>query len=134
MKFFLTRKKSFPFSYLLDYETLIQYMKEEDKFNCDNKLEAGFHYYFYQNDKKIEAQAWYYTFSSSKTEKDKGIIYYWNNEEFHSLDSLIENKIEKFDGYVLIELIDGDSTLLNEFRENHKELDVAMYIKNLNIK
>ncbi len=128
------KNNPYPFSYLLDYETLIKYMKEEEKFSFDNKLEGGFHYYLYQNNEKIEVQAWYYTFSSIESEKEKGNIYYWNKEEFNSLDSLIENKIKRFDGYILIELIDSDNKMLNDFKETHKELDVVKYIENLNIK
>ena len=128
------KNNPYPFSYLLDYDTLIKYMNEEEKFSFDNQLEAGFHYYLYQNEKKIEVQAWHYIFSDIEEEKNKGNRYYWDNEEFSSLDSLIENKIKKFDGYILVELIDSDNVMLNDFKKNHKELDVAKYIENSKIK
>ena len=127
-------KNPYPFSYLLDYDTLIKYMQEEEKTSFDNKLEAGFHYYLYDNNEKVEVQSWHYTFSNSAEEKAKGNIYYWNKEEFNSLNSLIETHLKKFDNYVLIELADFDSVMLNEYKKNHPELDVAKYIENLNKK
>ena len=120
-----------PFAYLVDYETLIKYMREEDKFCIENKLEAGFHYYLYNKNRKTEIEAWYYTFSRFDSEKSKGDIYYYKKEEFYSLEDLIKNKIKKFDGYVLIELIDSDNVMLNDFRKKHKELNVKKYIKEL---
>lgn len=125
------RNNPYPFSYLVDYETLVKYMREEEKFSFDNSLEAGFHYYLYYDNEKIEIQSWHYIFSSFDSEKNKGNIYYWDKEEFDSLESLIENKIKKFSGYILIELIDSDNAMLNDFRNNHKELDVNKYIEQL---
>lgn len=126
------KNNPYPFSYLIDYDTLINYMQEEEQFCFDNKLEASFHFYLYQGKEKIEVQSWHYSSSNFETERSKGNIYYWNKEEFYSLDSLIDNKIKKFDGYVLVELIDCDNVKLNEFKNNHKELDVAAYIEKLN--
>lgn len=74
--FIIDFRKPYKFFYLLDYETFINYMKEEEKFCIDNKLEAGFHYYLYQNNIKIEVQAWYYVFSNINEEQQKGTIYY----------------------------------------------------------
>lgn len=122
----------YPFSYLVDYETLIKYMKEEEKLSLENSLEAGFHYYFYRGNEKNEVQSWHYTFSDS--EKDKGNVYYWNKEEFGSLDDLINNKIAKFDDYVLIELIDSNNSVLDDFKKNHQELDIVKFINESHIK
>ncbi len=128
------KKNPYPFFYLVDYETLIQYMKKEEEFAFTNQLEAGFHYYLYQNNNKIEIQAWYNVFSKFESEKIKGNIYYWDKEEFDSLNNLIESHIKPFDGYILIELIDADDVMLNKFKENHKELDVVSYVEKLNVK
>ena len=126
------KNNPYPFSYLVDYETLIRYMREEEKFSFDNNLEAGFHYYLYRGDKKVEIQSWHYIFSNFDSEKIKGNVYYWNKEEFDSLESLIENRIDKFNDYTLIELIDSDNAMLNEYKKNHKDLDINKYMKNLN--
>lgn len=137
LTFFMVREvknNPYPLSYLVDYETLIKYMKEEEKFSFDNSLEAGFHYYLYYNKEKIEIQSWHYIFSSFDSEKSKGNIYYWGKEKFDSLESLIENKIKNFSGYMLIELIGSDNAMLNDFRNNHKELDVNKYIEQLKTK
>jgi len=121
----------YPLSYLVDYDTLIRYMKEEEKVSLDNSLEAGFHYYLYSNNEKNEVQAWYHTFSNDESEKAKGNIYYWNKEEFNSLENLVENKIQRYEGHILIELIDSDNVMLNEYRSSHPELNVVNYIENL---
>ena len=128
------KNNPYPSLYLVDYDTLIDYMKDEEKYSFDNELEAGFHYYIYNDNKKIEVQSWHFIFSRFDSEKSKGNIYYWNKEEFDSLESLIANRIKNFDGYILIELIDCDNMVLNEFRKNHKELDVKKYIEELKSK
>lgn len=128
------KNNPYPLSYLVDYETLITYMKEEEKFSYDNNLEAGFHYYLYQNGQKVEIEAWHYIFANNEIDKAKGNIYYYNNEEFNSMESLIENRIRYFEGYILIELVDTDNTMLNNYKKAHPELDVVKHIESLNIK
>lgn len=123
------KNNPYPFSYLVDYDTLIKYMKEEENYCMEDKLVAGFHYYIYLTNEKIEVQAWHYSFSNIASEKSKGDIFYWNKEEFNSLESLIKNKIKQYDGHVLIELIDSDNKMLNEYKNNHEELDVKAYIE-----
>ena len=125
------KKNPYPFSYLVDYDTLIKYMREEENFSIENNLESGFHYYLYLNNEKVEVQSWYFSFSKIEEEAAKGSVYYWNKEEFNSLDSLIENKLGRFDNYVLIELIYSDNVMLNEYKKSHPELDIEKYIEEL---
>lgn len=132
--FIIDYRKPYKFFYLLDYETFINYMKEEEKFCVDNNLEAGFHYYLYQNNIRVEVQAWYHGFSNINEEQQKGTIYYWNKEECNvPLENFIESKINKNNNLILIELIDSDSITLNKFKDSHKELDIGKYIIENNI-
>ena len=124
------KQNPYPSYYLVDYNTLIKYMREEEQFSFDNNLEASFHYYLYQDKEKIEVQSWHYIASRFEDEKKKGNIYYWNKEEYSSLDNLINSKIKRTDDIILIELIDSSSTILDEYKNNHKELDVVSYIEN----
>ena len=121
------KNNPFPLSYLVDYDTLIKYMQEEEKFSLDNNLEAGFHYYLYHDNDKTEIQSWHYIFSNFDSEKAKGNVYYWNKEEFNSLESLIENKLKNFNNgnYIKIELIDSNNAMLDEYKKNHPDLDVS---------
>lgn len=81
--------------------------------------------------KKSDIQARHFSSSSLKTEQIKGNIYYFNNEEFKSIDELIAERIPRFKGYILVELLSGDDITLNKFREDHKELDVVSYVEKL---
>lgn len=121
----------YPFHYLLGYDTLLDYMKRTDKDSFDNNFEASFHFYLYNEKEKSDIQAWHFSSSNLKTEQVKGDIYYFNNEEFKSIDELIAERIPRFEGYVLVELLSGDDITLNKFREDHKELDVVSYVENL---
>ena len=125
------KKNPYPFSYLVDYDTLINYMSAEDKFSKENNLEAGFHFYMYQKNERVELCSWYYSFSSIESERVKGNIYYYNKEEYTSLEDLINTKIPRFSDYILIELIEADNVTLNKYKEEHKELDVKSYIENM---
>lgn len=125
-------KDPYPFHYLVDYDTLINYLKDEEIFSFENKLEASFHLYLYQEKQRHEIQSWHHNFSTFEDEKTKGHIIYYNGEEISNLDEFIANKLPRYEGYLLIELIDCDSVKLNEYKANHPELDVVAYIENYN--
>ncbi|MCR4581122.1 MAG: hypothetical protein K5666_01240 [Bacilli bacterium] len=122
----------YPLFYLIYYDDLIKYLRGEELFSLDNKLEAGFHLYIYQGIEKNELQAWYFTNSNFEDERVKGNKYYFNKEEFDSLDALINNKIPYFDGAILIEICDLGSVSLDEYKKSHPELNVEEYIEKLN--
>ena len=48
-----------------------------------------------------------------------------------SIDELIAERIPRFKGYILVELLSGDDITLNKFREDRKELDVVSYVEKL---
>ena len=121
----------YPFHYVVDYDILIDYLKQEEQFSKENNLEAGFHFYFYQGKEKHEVMAWHFGASQFESERKKGSIYYWDEKQYSSLESLIKDKIKWFDNYVLIELIDSDSSMLNEYRKQHKDLNAWLYLEHL---
>ncbi|MEE3342889.1 MAG: hypothetical protein VZS44_02240 [Bacilli bacterium] len=124
------KEDPYPFKYVVDYDTLINYMKKEDEFSTINKLEASFHFYLYLNKEKNEIQSWHFTESNDTKEQAKGITYYWNKEEYATIDKLIEQKLKNINYPILIELIDSDNELLNNYKKNHPEIDIAKYIEN----
>ena len=125
-------KNPYPFHYLVDYDTLVSYFRDEEKFSIDNKLEAGFNVYLYLGEERVEIQSWHHSFSSFKEEIEKGDVIYYNNEAIKSFDDFLNNKLSKFEGHILIELRLHDNLQLNEYRKNHPELDVKSFIDNFN--
>jgi len=77
---------------------------------------------------------WDFTKSNFKEEQVKGFSVLFDEKEYHSVDNLFQTGI--LDGVLLseikyfkIELINYDSTTLNEYKKNHPEL-TDEFIKN----
>ena len=118
----------YPFHYLIDYDTLLKYLQEEENFCKEYYLESGFNFYVYQDNTKIKVQAWHYEYGQTKANEEKKPIYYWNNEEMYTLEALL-NKFNIDNGYIFIKLIDADNNMLNEYKKKHPELNVVEYVK-----
>lgn len=118
------KNNPYPFFYLVDYNTLLKYMKSDDEFSFQHNLEASFHFYLYKNSQKIEIQSWHFTDNNQKN------IYYYNKEEFNNLDDLVNQRLKGLNSPILIELIDGDNVMLNNYKKEHPELNIIDYIEN----
>lgn len=119
------------FFYVVDINVLSEHLYNELEFTLENDLEASAHLNIYYNGEKHEIQVWNYAVSNSNDEK--GVIVYLDNAEYKSIEDLLEHatisniKLKDIQGYFKIELLDIDSEFLNEYRNNHPELNVEDY-------
>ena len=87
-----------------------------------NDLEASADLNLYVNAQKHHIQIWNYTASKFESEREKGLIFYYDEEEFRTLEDLMSRKLNHLPDYFKIELILGDDVGLNEYKRNHPEL------------
>ena len=118
--------------YNLDKNTLIKYLEEQVEFANQNDLEAVGNLNIYYNDKKYELSIWDFTKSKLNQEQDFSVLF--DNIEYHSINNLfktatVEGKLLDEIKYFKIELINGDSTDLNDYKKNHPELNDE-FVKN----
>lgn len=111
--------------YVVDEQTLKKHLDDELKFSLDNKLEASANLNIYLNGEKHHIQIWNYT--ESRFEKEKGLIIYYDEEEFKTLEELYNSKFSNLPKYFKIELIDMDNVFLNEYKKAHPELKIENY-------
>lgn len=121
------------FFYIVDISTFREYLNEELRFAIDNNLEASAHLNIYYKGDKHEIQIWNHTASNFRDEQDKGLIVYYDDIEYKSIDELIEKasisniKLKDINEFFKIELIDVDSEFLNEYKSKHPELKIEDY-------
>lgn len=118
----LADKISKGFIYIVDIDTLEKYLKRELEFSLKNDLEASADLNLYVNAKKHHIQIWNYTASKFESEREKGLIFYYDEEEFRTLEDLMSQKLDNLPDYFKIELILGDDAGLNEYKRSHPEL------------
>ena len=102
-------------------------MENELNFSLENELEASAHLNIYLNHEKHLIQIWNYAASDWKDEKGKGLIIYYDEEEFKTLDELYTSKFIHLPKYFKIELLDMDDEYLNEYKKSHPELNIEDY-------
>lgn len=110
------------FVYIVDADTLIRYLTRELEFSLKYNLEASANLNLYINGEKHHIQVWNYTASNFESERQKGLVVYYDDMEFAKLEDLISGKLDQMPVYFKIELIDGDDAELNEYKSNHPEL------------
>ena len=121
------------FFYIVDIDTLYEYLNRDLEFSLDNNLEASANLYIYYKNEKHKIQIWNHAASYYKDEKEKGLIVYYDNLEYKSIDEFMQNasianiKIKDIKEFFKIELIDADSVFLNEYKAKHPELKVEDY-------
>jgi hypothetical protein len=113
--------------YVVDEETLRRHLEQNLKFSLDNNLEASANLNIYINNEKHHIQIWNFSASNFKDEKVKGLIVYYDDLEFKTIDDLMKEKLNNLPKYFKIELIDSDDTFLNEYKKNHPELKEEDY-------
>jgi len=121
------------FFYVVDINTLRDYINEDLEITLDQKLEAGAHLNIYYNGDKHEIQVWNYAASDFQDEKEKGLIVYYDKIEYKSVEELFDNaiisntKLKDIKEFFKIELIDMDSNYFKEYQKKHPELKVEDY-------
>ena len=115
------------FYYVVDEQTLKKHLEKELNFSLENHLEASANLYIYLNGKKHHIQIWNYNESNVEEEKSKGLIIYFDDSEYKTLEELYNSKLTTLPDYFKIELIDMDDKFLNEYKKAHPELKIENY-------
>lgn len=113
--------------YVVDKPILKQYLEKELEFSINEHLDASANLYLYLNSTKNHLQIWNYTDSIDENLRYKGIVVYYNESEFKSIDELFLNALNNLPEYFKIELIDMDNAFLNQYRSAHPELKIEDY-------
>lgn len=121
------KKREEKFCYIVDINTLRKYLEHENKFIIEHHCEAGANLNIYINQEKHHIQTWNYMASDDQLEQAKGLINYYDEKEYQTIDELINNHLNNMDTYFKIKLLEGDSVILNEYKANHPELKLENY-------
>lgn len=113
--------------YVIDMDTLQKYLQEELDFSLSNNLEASADLNLYVNGEKHHIQIWNYAASSFKSEKVKGLVIYYDKDEYRTLEELYRNKLNNIPKYFKIEVPNFDNQKLEKYKEEHPELKIEDY-------
>lgn len=113
------------FFYVVDKECLLNYLTEELQFSLENNLAACANLYVYIGEHKHHVSIWNY--AATNEDQDKGVKYYYDEEEYSTIDDLYQSRLVVLPDYFKIELIDGDSVYLNEYQAVHPNLKLEDY-------
>lgn len=115
------------FFYVVDLETLMRHLERELKFSLDEKLQASANLNVYVGNQKHHVQIWNFSPSEDPEEAKKGVIFYYDDIEYTSLEHLYTQQLRFLPPRFKIELIDGDDVHLNAYKDAHPELRVEDY-------
>lgn len=135
MNFFkkIINKLNEGFLYVIDINILKKHLEDELQFSISNDLEASANLNIYYKGEKHHIQIWDFRASNFADERTKGLIVYYDDIEYKSIEELMENaiianiRLKDIKDYFKIELIDCDSVFLNEYKSQHPELKVEDY-------
>ena len=120
--------------FVVDINTLYEELNNDLKITLDENLEAGENINIYFHGEKHHIQIWNYAASDFKDEIEKGLIIYFDDIEYKSIDELFENaiisgvRLNEIKEFFKIELIDGIiSPFLKEYKDKHPELHIEDY-------
>lgn len=113
--------------YVVDVEVFREFMKRDLQFSIDENLQAASEINVYTGGEKHRVYAWNFSASEDEEEQKKGVKVYYDDEEFDSIDEMIDRKFNFQQGYFKIELTLSDDVWLNEYKANHPELNVEDY-------
>lgn len=115
------------FFYVVDIETLKDYLRRNMEFAVENDLVFSTELNIYFNSEKHRIQAFNLSSSENENEGEEGECYTFDDIEFRSVDELISQKLSSLPQYFKIELTLGDEVELNEYKANHPELNPEDY-------
>lgn len=121
----LFNKLNTGFFYIVNEEVFKQYLEKELTFSLEHNLEASADLNIYLLGEKHHIQIWNY--NASKEDAEKGLVVYYDKEEYKSLDELYLNKLNNLPNYFKIELLVTDDVFLNSYKEEHPELKIEDY-------
>lgn len=118
----LKEKREPSWTYIVDEKTLREYLRREIGFSLKEKLEASADLNIYLHGRKHHIQVWNYGASRDKDERKKGLIIYYDDAQYRTLEDLMDYALRFLPEYFKIELTLGDDVFLNEFKASHPEL------------
>ena len=113
--------------YVVDEETLKKYLEKELNFSMDERLESSANLNIYLNQEKHQIQIWNYKESSFPEEQEKGLVIYYDDKEYKTLEEMYQKELNNLPNYFKIELIDTDDIELNNYKKSHPELNIKNY-------
>ena len=115
------------FYYIVNEEVFKQYLEKELTFSLEHNLEASADLNIYLLGEKHHIQIWNYDASEIESERVKGLVVYYDKEEYKTLDDLYQNRLNNLPQYFKIELLVADDVFLNNYKEEHPELIIDDY-------
>ena len=103
--------------YVIDEETLKKYLEKELNFSLNERLEASANLNIYLNKEKHHLQIWNYKESSFPEEQAKGLVIYYDDKEYKTLEEMYQKELNNLPNYFKIELIDTDDIELNNYKK-----------------
>lgn len=110
--------------YMVDLETLKTFLEQECRFAEEHKLELAANLYVYVGQEKHHILIGNDSASLDDDMPVQGWVYAYDDMEFSSLETLINQKLRFLPPYFKINLPDGDSVFLNEYKAAHPELKI----------
>ena len=129
----IIKKITAGYFYVVDIKTLNELLQKDLEFSLSNNLEASTDLNIYYKEEKHHLQIWNHGASNFPEEKAKGLIIYYDDIEYKTIEECMNNatianiKLNDIEGYFKIELTESDSEFLNEYQKNHPELNVEDY-------
>ena len=129
----IIKKITAGYFYVVDIKTLNELLQKDLEFSLLNNLEASTDLNIYYKEEKHHLQIWNHGASNFPEEKAKGLIIYYDDIEYKTIEECMNNatianiKLNDIEGYFKIELTESDSEFLNEYQKNHPELNVEDY-------
>lgn len=115
------------FIYIVDENTLREYIRREIDFSLKENLQASADMNIYLNGEKHHIQVWNFAASDDLEEKVKGLIIYFDDIEYRTIEEFMNGSLRYLPEYFKIELTLGDDVFLNEYKVNHPELREEEY-------
>lgn len=129
----IIKKLTAGYFYVVDIKTLNELLQKDLEFSLLNNLEVSTDLNIYYKEEKHHLQIWNHGASNFPEEKAKGLIIYYDDIEYKTIEECMNNatianiKLKDIEGYFKIELTESDSEFLNEYQKNHPELNVEDY-------
>ncbi len=114
--------------YVVDYDTLIAFMNDEEAIANENHETYGKPIGFMFNGDYHNLNTFYNKNSNDPNEQQLGTTYSWDLDPVESLELLLKNEVFRANRYVLIKVERPDSKILDQFKNNHPEISIDDYV------
>lgn len=127
MGFFKNLMKKKEFIYIVDVDTLKEFIRRDVDFSVANNLVASEDVLVYLNGNEYDVTSWNYELDDDEDDNHKGLVYCFDENEYSTLDELFDRHFRCVTGYFKIELVNTDDEFLNNYMNSHPELKIEDY-------